>query len=129
MNRQNVLVVIVAALMLGFGVGGQAKGQTLTSSGPCPGLKTFNVTGGAAFTRFAFIHAANTGSWMVPPGLICFGTVTGLASPVTLAGYVPANGLGNASVSMTIPGGVCGNRFLQVVDTLTCTTSNVILIN
>ena len=129
MGRQNMLVVVVAALMLGFGISGQANGQVLSSSGPCPGLKTFTATGGAPFTRFAFIHAANTGSWVVPGGLVCFGTTTGLASPVVLAGYVPANAGGTAVTTATIPPAVCGNRYLQVIDTLTCTTSNVILIN
>lgn len=128
MGRQNMLIGIVAVLILGLS-SHQANAQVLTSSGPCPGVKTFNVTGGAPLTRFAFIHAANTGSWTIPGGLICFGTTLGLAAPVTLAGFVPANVSGNASVNMTIPPAVCGNRFLQVVDTLTCTTSNVILIN
>ncbi len=128
MGRQKLLVVLVAALMLGL-ASHQASAQVLTQAGPCPGTKTFSVTGGAAFTRFAFIHSAGTGSWTVPGGLICFGTVTGLANPVTLAGFVPANGSGNASVNMFVPAGVCGNRYLQVIDTITCTTSNVILIN
>lgn len=128
MSRQTLLAVVVVVLTLGFGLG-EAKGQTLSQAGPCPGSKTFTVSGGAPFTRFAFIHSANTGSWTIPGGLVCFGTTTGLAAPVTLAGYVPANAIGTASVTTFIPGGVCNNRYLQVVDTMTCTTSNVILIN
>ncbi|MCC6907009.1 MAG: hypothetical protein IT430_03625 [Phycisphaerales bacterium] len=126
MSRQMLLAVVVVGLLA---VAGQASGQVLSQSGPCPGTKTFSVTGGAPFTRFAFIHAANTGSWTIPGGLVCFGTTTGLAAPVTLAGYVAANGSGNAAVTQFIPAPVCGNRYLQVVDTMTCTVSNVILIN
>lgn len=127
MRRQYLLAALVVALL--SLMAGRANGQVLSQSGPCPGTKTFTVMGGAAFTRFAFIHSANTGSWTIPGGVICFGTTTGLAAPVTLAGFVPANAGGMATVSMAIPAPVCGNRFLQVVDTMTCTTSNVILIN
>lgn len=128
MSRLNMLVIGAVALMLGFSTS-QATAQTLTATGPCPGVMTFSVTGGAPFTRFAFIHSASTGSWVVPGGMICAGTATGLSSPVSLAGYVSADGSGNATVSNFIPAFICGNRYLQVVDTITCTTSNVILIN
>ncbi len=128
-RRHNIpLTVFLMACMLGFGVD-QAKGQLLTSSGPCPGLMTFTVTGAAPFARVAFIHAANTGSWVVPPAFPCTGLVTGLAAPVVLGAWEEADGSGTASVSATIPAGVCGNRFLQAVDALLCTTTNVILIN
>lgn len=128
MSRNGLVAVFVLAVMLAMGFS-EASGQVLTQSGPCPGTKTFTVTGGAPFTRYAFIHAANTGSWVVPGGLVCAGTVTGLAAPVTLAGYVPANAGGTAVVTVNIPPPVCGNRYLQVVDAMVCTTSNVILIN
>lgn len=128
MSRLKMLAIGAVTLVLGFAIS-PASAQTLTATGPCPGTKTFTVTGGAPFTRYAFIHAANPGAWVVPGSMICAGTVTGLAGPVTMAGFVSANGVGMASVSTFVPGGACGNRYLQVVDTITCTVSNVILIN
>lgn len=128
MNRQNLLVVVIGALAL-FLSAGHAKGQLLTQSGPCPGVMTFEVTGALPFSRLAFIHSANTGGWVIPPGLPCAGTATGLSAPVVLAGYVEADAAGEGSATAFIGGGVCGTRYLQVIDTLACTGTNVVLIN
>jgi hypothetical protein len=59
---------------------------------------------------------------------VCAGTTTGLGTPITLGGWATANGAGNASVNANIPPAWCNNRYLQVVDTTSCTTTNVLLI-
>jgi len=124
---QRLIFVAVAFCALSFA--GQTEAQVLTLTGPCPGVKTIQVTGATPVVRVYFIHAANIGAWVVPPGQLCSGTFTGLAAPVTVAGFLPSDAFGNITTTATIPPAVCGNRYLQVVDGATCTTSNVVLIN
>jgi hypothetical protein len=128
MGRQVFQAMAAAILVTGLS-SSWAAGQTLTGSGPCPGVKTFNVTGATPNSRIGFIHAQNTGAFVIPGGQPCPGTVTGLAWPVVLAGFVPSDGSGNATVTAFIPAGFCNNRYLQVIDALPCTTSAVLLIN
>jgi len=128
MYSNTSLRAIIACVVAILGLAGQCQGQVLTSSGPCPGLQTFQVTGATPNGRVAFIHAASTGTWTIPFGVVCWGTTTGLSAPVTLAGFVPTNGSGAASANFTVPAALCNNRFLQAVDAIACTTSNVILI-
>ncbi len=120
-----ILVVVVCTLMF---TSADASAQTLTKSGTCPGLMTFQVTGAQPFARLAYIHAANTGSWAIPGGVICGTTVTGLAAPVVLAGWATADAAGNKTITTNIPPFPC-NRYLQVVDTTVCTLTNVVQIN
>ncbi len=127
MNRTSIVTLMVVVLSLGFGVE-RARAQSLTISGPCPGVMTFDVTGGLPFTRFGFIHSASTGSWVIPPLQPCAGTTTGLGAPVVLAAVLPADGSGNLTVSAFVPSGFCGARYVQVVDTLSCTMTAVTLI-
>jgi hypothetical protein len=128
MRRHSCFALLAVVFLIGIGARG-AHGQVLAGSGPCPGLKTFTVTGATPNNRVGFIHAQNTGSWVIPGGLVCFGTTTGLAAPITFAGFVQTNGSGNATVTATIPPAFCNNRYLQVIDAATCNTSNVLLIN
>lgn len=127
MNRNRVWIA-AAGMVLGIGAA-QAQGQVLSATGPCPGTKTFTVTGATPVVRLAFIHAQNTGSWVIPFGQQCAGTTTGLANPIVFAGYVPTNNAGTGSVSTFVPAAFCNNRYLQAIDTATCTPSNVLLIN
>ncbi len=106
-----------------------ASGQTLTITGPCPGLMTFQVNGVAPIARVYFIHAANTGSWTIPPLQICGGTTTGLAAPVTLVpGFITSDAFGNATATFNVPAAACGNRWAQAGDSATCNLTNVALI-
>lgn len=121
--------LILATLFCALAASGVAQAQVLSLTGPCPGVKTIQVTGATPIVRVYFIHAASTGAWTVPPGQLCSGTVTGLAAPVIVAGWLPSDAFGNITTTTFIPPAVCGNRYLQVVDGATCTTSNVVLIN
>jgi len=124
MRRIAILVVLSLALF----ATSEVKAQTLAVTGPCPGVMTFDVTGASPFARIAFIYSLNTGSWTVPSGFPCTGLVTGLAWPVGFGGWTEADVFGNASVNAFIPSGWCGTRYVQAVDALACTTTNVILI-
>lgn len=128
MSRQSLWVVVVVVFTSGLCVS-QSSGQVLTGGGPCPGVMVFDVIGGTPFTSYAFIHAQNQGAWVIPTSQVCAGTTTGLAWPIVLAGFVNANGLGDAIAMGNVPANFCNNRYLQVVDTISCTTSNVWLIN
>lgn len=127
MNRTQVVALVVMLFTLGFGAR-QAEAQSLTISGPCPGVMTFEVTGGTPFTRFAFLHSANTGSWVIPSLQPCAGTVTGLAATVVLGGVTEGDASGEATVTAFVPGGYCGARYVQVLDALSCTLTPATLI-
>ena len=121
MRRIALLVVISFA----FFMASEAKAQTLTVTGTCPGVMNFDVTGAQPFSRLAFIYSLNTGSWTIPSPLPCAGLTTGLSAPVSLGAWVLADFAGNANVNAFIPPAWCGTRFIQVVDTLSCTTTSV----
>ncbi|MBL1216717.1 MAG: hypothetical protein D8M59_04400 [Planctomycetes bacterium] len=125
MQRFAIIALVLSAFVF---TARPAQAQVLTKSGTCPGIMNFQVTGAAPFSRLAFIHSANTGSWVIPGGIICGTMSTGLAWPVTFGGWVNANGSGSASVNVNVASASCG-RFLQVIDTITCTPTNVVVIN
>lgn len=127
MNLHRLAIAVVAAF--GLFIASESQGQTLTQSGPCPGFKTFTVTGAVPLSRLAFLYSTNTGSWVIPPGFPCGGTVTLLGPPVNFGGWVTANGAGVGTVTVWLPAGWCGTRYIQVVDTLSCTTTNMILVS
>ncbi len=124
MKRLIVLVVLVCASF----VASDAKAQSLTITGPCPGIMTFEVNGAAPFARIAYIYSTSTGSWAVPPGFPCAGLITGLGAPVNLGAFAEADAAGDVAVSATIPPGFCGTRFVQALDLLVCSSSPVVLI-
>lgn len=118
-------LLISIALMA---AGPSAQAQVLSSSGVCPGVMNFQVTGATPNGSVAFVHSASTGTWTIPFGVVCWGTTTGLSAPVVLAGVVPTNTAGNTSVNAAVPAAFCGSRFLQAIDLTNCNTTNVILI-
>ncbi len=124
MQRFAVLVVLVIASSLAS----EVKAQSLTISGPCPGVMTFEVSGAAPEARLAFIYSNFVGSWTIPPGFPCAGLVTGLGTPIGFGGWVEADAAGDATVNASIPGGWCGSKNIQVVDALACTTTPVVVI-
>ncbi|MBL1216718.1 MAG: hypothetical protein D8M59_04405 [Planctomycetes bacterium] len=125
MQRFAVIALVLSAFVF---TARTSQAQILTQSGPCPGIMTFEVTGALPEARLAFIHSPAIGSWVIPPGMACTGLATGLAWPVVLGAWVEADATGYASVNASIPPAACSNRYLQVIDALGCTGSNVILI-
>jgi len=119
---------IIAAFLFAIFISETAQAQFLSTTGSCPGVMTFDVTGAIPTSRVMYIRAFGTGSFVLPPWAPCGGTVTGLDSTATFVGWEIANGFGNCTLTATVPPTACGTIYVQVVDTLSCTTSNVILI-
>ncbi len=105
-----------------------ARAVTLTMIGSCPGTMDFVVTGASPFTKAAFVYAFNTGSFVVPSGYPCTGTVLGLDGTATLYSYEDLDASGSVTLTVTVPAWACGNIYVQVVDTTACTTSAAMLI-
>lgn len=96
---------------------------TLSLTGTCGGTMTATVTGAVPGASVALLTAASPGSAVLPPGP-CGGAATGLAA----AGFshratLVADGWGFASMSATVPAGLCGHS-LQAIDA-SCTTTEV----
>lgn len=129
MNFPSLRFVALSLLMSTFMIKESALGQVLTSSGPCPGVMTFTITGILPDTRTGFLYSWNTGSYVIPGGFPCTGTTLGLDSPVTIGYQVLANGFGVAEWTVFVPGPACGNVYMQGIDADPCITTNVILVN
>lgn len=125
MQRLAVIVFVAFAMFMAS----ETRAQTLTQSGPCPGFKTFEVTGAVPFSRLAYIYSLSTGSWTIPPPYPCAGLPTLLGPPVFLGAWVEADATGFGTITVWLPAGWCGTRFVQVVDTLGCTTTNMIVVS
>ncbi|KAA3607268.1 MAG: hypothetical protein DWQ01_16365 [Planctomycetota bacterium] len=102
-------------------------GFTLDIQGPCPGNVTAVVSGASANGNVAIIYAFGTGSFTIPNGFACAGTVLGLSSNnITLLTTITADANGDASLPGGVPAGACGNVAVQALDLATCTPSNVV---
>ncbi|MFT4625443.1 MAG: hypothetical protein ACI8PZ_004111 [Myxococcota bacterium] len=102
---------------------GAAGAQTLDMSGECPGVVDISISGFTPGGTAVFLFgAAGEGSDVIGIGS-CAGTVTGLAG-VRFAARVEADGAGNASFSPSVGDARCDTP-VQVLDTSTCTLSNV----
>ena len=120
---------IIAAFLIAICVSDSAQAQFLSSTGSCPGVMSFDVTGATPFSRIMYLRAFGTGSFVIPPWAPCGGTVTGLDFTTTFVTWEEADALGECSFSTWVPPVACGNIYLQVIDTIPCTPSNVILIS
>jgi len=108
-----------SGLLSEFDLGGPT-GPSLTITGACPGLLTFDVTGGTPFGGIALAYGP-AGSFTIGGGA-CAGTTLGISGP-TLAGVFGADLNGDLNFSATVPGGVCGLT-VQAVDLGSCAASN-----
>ena len=97
-------------------------GPSLEIGGSCPGEIDISLSGATANGAVGFALSAAEGNSVVPGGS-CAGTELGLDSPTLLA-VLQAGPDGTLSFSRVVNEANCG-RFLQVVDTGTCTASNV----
>jgi len=105
-------------------LGDGASGPTLAITGACPGLMTFDVTGGTAFGGIALAYGP-AGSFTIGGGS-CAGTMIDISGP-TLAGIFGADLNGDLNFSATIPGGACGLT-VQAVDLGSCGVSNPVVL-
>ncbi len=105
-----------------------APAQTLSSTGTCPGIMTFDVTGATPYSRIMYLRAFGTGSYAIPAWAPCGGTVTGLDATATFVAWEEADAFGDCSFTIWVPAWACGTVYAQVIDTLVCSPSNVILI-
>ncbi|MFG0329048.1 MAG: hypothetical protein ACF8PN_04030 [Phycisphaerales bacterium] len=125
MRRVLSCLAVVAASFL---FSNPASGQTLTVTGPCPGVRTFSVTGLTPVVRVYFFRAFGTGSVVIPPGNLCAGTTLGLNNTVIVVGFIPSDAFGNATTTAFVPGWACGTVYVQAIDGANCNTSNVVLL-
>ncbi|MFG0329049.1 MAG: hypothetical protein ACF8PN_04035 [Phycisphaerales bacterium] len=123
MRRVLSCLTVVAASFL---FSNPASGQTLTITGPCPGVKTLTVSGVTPNGRVFILRAFGTGSAVIPFGLVCAGTTLGLNNTAVLVGIIPSDPFGNATTSTFVPAWGCGNVFVQAFDGMTCLTTNVV---
>lgn len=102
-------------------------GYTLTLTGTCPGPVTVSWSGAQPGGRQALLFASSRGSFRIPQGQPCAGTVLGLGSNqlriVTPPG-VFSTGNGSGSLQGNAGQAVCGG-FLQLIQAGNCQTSNV----
>ncbi|MAE69039.1 MAG: hypothetical protein CME06_01065 [Gemmatimonadetes bacterium] len=119
---------MILTLLASIAAAGPARAVTLTTVGSCPGTIDFVVTGASPFTKAAFVYAFGTGSFVVPAGYPCTGTVLGLDATATLYSYEDLDASGSVTLTVTVPPWACGNVYVQVVDTTACTTSAATLI-
>lgn len=94
----------------------------LVVTGICPGEVTFNFTGGTPLGQAALAFSQSQGNAVIPGGL-CAGIETGL-DVVNLLGILPVDSEGRVTLDATLPFFVCDLQ-LQVVDLVSCATSNV----
>lgn len=104
----------------------ETGGFGLSLAGACPGPVTLTASGATPGGAVAFLYAFGTGSFAIPPGFPCAGTVLGLDSSVRLGGTASASAGGTATLSASAPAAACGRVFLQAVDLSSCATSNVL---
>lgn len=92
----------------------------------CPApfeLQIENATPGATV---AALYSTVGGSFTIPGGFACAGTVLDLGGVPTIGGQVVADANGNATISLpSVPAVACG-LVLQAIDASNCETSNVI---
>lgn len=98
---------------------------SLSIAGNCPNFQ-FSVTNATRLERVALLRAGGLGTFVIPAGKPCAGTLLGLSGGVSLAKMLTANGAGQASFSVRVPAGACGTVFLQALDLSTCRVSTAL---
>lgn len=105
---------------------GTSCGLQLSIVGPCPGVNTITINGGTPGAPCKVGYAFGLGSYVIPGGP-CAGTMLGLDASVTpLPGTWFFDGAGQIVFNQFIPGGACGNVYVQAIEIGLCCTSNVV---
>ncbi len=105
----------------------QVPQLALAVDGTCPGGGPLRITwyGATPNGQVALIFAANTGSFIIPQGNPCQGTALGLGASQLRVAYRGASGpRGTRTLTTNAGPSACGG-YLQLLDSATCTTSNV----
>lgn len=109
-------------------VTGGASGPVLTVDASCPGggpivISWTDATPGGTI---ALLYARGQGSFRIPSGYACAGTVLGLGpNQLQIAYQGGAGSNGSRTLNASTGSGVCGGYF-QLLDVPTCLTSNVV---
>ncbi|MCH2100521.1 MAG: hypothetical protein MK209_01155 [Planctomycetes bacterium] len=132
------LLGVAANLGTGFGLGtygiGSADDYTvndgaaqmrLDATGKPRTSMTFTATGATPGSGIAMIYAFGMGSYIIPNGLPCAGTMLGLARPEGWV-IVTADASGTASHTQLVPGAAAGLVYVQALDLATCGLSQVL---
>jgi len=103
-----------------WALGDGPSGPSLTVSGTCPGLNTFDVSGSDPFGPIGIVYGpAGT---LTLAGGVCAGMTLDVGVP-TIAGIFAGDINGDLSFSATLPAGACGLT-VQAVDVNNCAPSN-----
>jgi len=108
-----------------------ASGISLIVDATCPAGGPISVSwsGATPTGQIALIFARNTGSFVIPSGNPCSGTILGLgANQLQLAYQGGAGANGSKNLNSNAAPGACGG-YLQLLDQFSCGTSNVAVIN
>ncbi len=106
---------------------GAAEGPQLAVTAACPGGGPIEIAWRSASPRrqVALFFAGQTGSFRIPDGSACEGTILGLAPDRLELIFSGAAGMqGHRIIIGTADPSLCGG-YLQLLDVATCTTSNV----
>ncbi|MDA1260925.1 MAG: hypothetical protein O3A20_09930 [Planctomycetota bacterium] len=103
---------------------GSGSSFVLTSTGPCPGLKTL-VSANGTPNGLVAVLSGGAGSFVKPNG-VCAGITIPLTGP-TLRALINNNGAGAASFSFNAPAAACGAS-VAFVDVVSCTASNAVVL-
>ncbi len=104
-----------------------ADGPRLSVTATCPSGGPIQVSwsGASGGGTVALLYARTTGSFRIPNGNRCAGTLLGLGSNQIQIAYQGSGGQsGSRTVNSNAGPGACGG-YLQLIDTPTCGTSNV----
>ncbi len=95
--------------------------------GTCPNLQ-IDISGASPSAKLAVLYAFNTGSFLVPNGYLCAGTMLGLDSTAALGKVLTSDAFGGASTGLHLPPGLCGQLYVQALDLTSCGISEVMLL-
>jgi len=100
----------------------------LAIGGSCPTDVHFSIDNVTPDGQVALLYARAQGSFVIPNGYPCAGTVLGLDSTVALGTTITADPNGLATLITSVPPGACGLFHFQALDLTDCRTSNVLLL-
>lgn len=105
----------------------QVPQLALAVEGTCPegGPMVLTWRGATPNGQVALLFAANTGSFAIPSGNPCEGTVLGLGTAQIRVAYRGVAGPKGTRTTTSTPGPSACGSYLQLLDATTCTTSNV----
>jgi len=101
-------------------------GLDLSVAGTCPSDVLISVNGCTPNGSVALLYAFGQGSFVIPGGLPCAGTMLGLDSTVAVGSVMTADANGQATLNTVVPEGACDVVFLQALDVTNCMISDVV---